>query len=76
MSPFSYPPYLGFYVELSRIRGVLSMPYWFLAALATSLSIFPWTNWSRRFSLRTLLIATTLVAVGLGLIVWADETLI
>jgi hypothetical protein len=30
----------------------------------------PWTRWSRRFTLRTLLIATTLVAVVLGLIVW------
>jgi hypothetical protein len=26
-----------------------------------------------RFSLRTLLIATTLVAIGLGLIVWATK---
>ena len=37
-----------------------------LAATATT----PWISWSKRFTLRTLLIATTLVAVGLGLIVW------
>jgi len=30
----------------------------------------PWTKWSRRFSLRTLLIATTLIAVVLGLVVY------
>ena len=29
----------------------------------------PWIHLPRRFSLRTLLIATTLIAVGLGLIV-------
>jgi hypothetical protein len=34
------------------------------------LAIVPLVSWSNRFSLRTLLIATTLVAVGLGLIVW------
>jgi hypothetical protein len=28
----------------------------------------PWIKWSSRFSLRTLLIATTLVAVGLGIV--------
>ncbi len=39
----------------------------FLAAIAAA----PWLPWSpRHFSLRTLLIATTLVAVMLGLIVW------
>jgi hypothetical protein len=36
-----------------------------IAALIAPVSYVPW-----RFSLRTLLIATTLIAVGLGLIVW------
>ncbi len=46
-------------------------PFWLIATVAVSLAISPWlTSWSKRFSLRTLLIATTLVAVGLGLIVW------
>ncbi|HEY3392219.1 MAG TPA: hypothetical protein VGK58_05910 [Lacipirellulaceae bacterium] len=31
-------------------------------------AMIPWIRWSYRFSLRTLLIATTLVAVGLGII--------
>ena len=73
MSPFRFPSYLGFYVEVSRLRWVLSMPYWFLAALATTLSIFAWTNWCRRFSLRTLLIALTLVGLGLGLVAWLNR---
>jgi hypothetical protein len=40
-----------------------------------ALALWPFAAWAilkigRRFSLRTLLIGTTLVAVGLGLIVW------
>ena len=35
-------------------------------------AIVPWSSWAnRQFSLKTLLIATTLFAVGLGLAVWA-----
>jgi hypothetical protein len=46
----------------------LFAPQWFPIALLTMLAFVPWLRW--RFSLRTLLIATTLVAVALGLIVW------
>jgi hypothetical protein len=51
-------------------RG-LEVPDWFLVLVAALCATTPWLRerpW--RFSLRTLLIATTLVAVGLGLIVW------
>ena len=41
------------------------VPYWFCAMVPALLATLPW-----RFSLRTLLIATTLVAVGLGVVVW------
>jgi hypothetical protein len=54
-----------------------SMPFWFPAFLSAVVSCTPWLlcsiPWSRRFSLRTFLIATTLIAVGLGLIVWAAK---
>jgi len=43
-------------------------PYWLLITCVAALAVLPWMRW--RFSLRTLLIATTLVAVVLGLIVW------
>jgi hypothetical protein len=49
----------------------LTLPHWFLTLLSVSCAAVAWTRWKRRFSLRTLLIATTLVAVGLALIVWA-----
>jgi hypothetical protein len=51
-------------------RGLV-VPYWFLVVLAIAFAAPPWIhklNW--RFSLRTLLIATTLLSVLLGLVVW------
>lgn len=48
----------------------LVTPYWFSAILVGTIAAIPWTRSYNRFSLRTLLIAMTLVAVGLGLIVW------
>jgi hypothetical protein len=46
----------------------VEFPNWFLALCFSSLALAPWLR--VRFSLRTLLIVATLVAVGLGLIVW------
>jgi hypothetical protein len=48
-------------------------PHWFLVALSAAFVFVPWLPWHKlrwRFSLRTLLIVTTLVAVVLGLVVW------
>ena len=44
----------------------LQMPNWFLVLVAATLSVAPWLK--RRFSLRTLLIAMTLVALLLGMV--------
>jgi hypothetical protein len=61
----------------------IAIPYWFLIAIslvvgyclsATLTAIYAGAAnlpWATRFSLRTLLIATTLIAVVLGLAVWA-----
>ena len=49
------------------------VPHWFLTLLCAGLASIVWLPWFRlpyRFSLRTLLIATTLVAALLGLVVW------
>jgi hypothetical protein len=48
-----------------------SIPDWPLVVAASVVAAVPWIQWRSRFSLRTLLIATTLVAVGLGAIVMA-----
>jgi len=50
------------------IYGV-AVPHWFPVLVLAALAAAPWIRWSRRFSLRTLLIATTLVAVVLGIFV-------
>jgi hypothetical protein len=47
----------------------VEIPYWFLALTAAALSAAALPHW--RFSLRTMLIAMTLVWALLGLIVWA-----
>jgi hypothetical protein len=44
------------------------LPHWFVVGIVATFTSVPWLRW--RFSLRTLLIATTLIAVVLGIIVW------
>jgi hypothetical protein len=51
-----------------RIDGRV-VPIWILVLSIAALAAIPWLRW--RFSLRTLLIAMTLVAVALGVIVTA-----
>jgi hypothetical protein len=51
--------------------GETGVPFWFLSIATVSIGAIPW--WIRtpqRFSLRTLLIVMTLLAVGLGLAVF------
>jgi hypothetical protein len=60
-------------LERRGMRPGLDDPYLFRQSLhvlsIATLAIVPWIKWSQRFSLRTLLFATTLVAVVLGLVV-------
>jgi hypothetical protein len=53
-----------------RQRTSVRFPMWFPTLLAGTFFIVPIGGIVRRFSLRTLLIATTIIAVGLGLIAW------
>jgi hypothetical protein len=54
-------------------QGFLSIavPHWSLFVVVVAVGTLPWIRW--RFSLRTLLIATTLVAVALGLAAYATR---
>ena len=56
----------------ASLRGAGPMvPYWFLVVISIALSTSTWLQARiQRFSLRTMLIATTLVAVVLGLAAW------
>src|SRR5262245_26937370 len=60
----------GFYVQ-AHSPWILQAPYWFLVLLSSTFAAAPWFRW--HFSLRTLLIATTLFALVLGLVVWASR---
>jgi hypothetical protein len=61
---------LGFGVRRNGPMRSAKLPYWFLVFLSATTAVIPWLSWSNRISLRTLLIATTLVAVGLGVAVY------
>ena len=50
---------------------LVQVPIPILLALVATASTLSWIRWSHRFSLRTLLLALTAVAVLLGLVVWA-----
>jgi hypothetical protein len=50
---------------------IATIPHWIPVLLTAVFAAAPWVQRSKRFSLRTLLIATTLVAVVLGLVVYA-----
>ena len=56
-----------------RVRPI-RVPLCFLSLIAASIATTPWLRQiPYRFSLRTLLIAMTLIAVGLGLAVYANR---
>jgi hypothetical protein len=42
-------------------------PYWFLVPVTCMLAATPWIRWSKRFSLRALLISTTVIAIVLAI---------
>ena len=55
--------------EFSRAYGGGCVPYWFPTLAFAALAVVPWLHW--RFGLRSLLIATTLIAVVLGVVVYS-----
>jgi len=62
----------GLKIERDSVGGIDSVrvSYWLLSPTAIVIAVIPWVTW--RFSLRALLIATTLVAAVLGLAVYAS----
>jgi hypothetical protein len=71
---YKAPGFTGFYVGSDPTGPtylLIQIPLWFVVLFVTAVSALPSIRWSKRFTLRTLLIATTLVAVVLGLVVWA-----
>jgi hypothetical protein len=73
--PFFRQPKIvfGFGAINTPIEQAIILPHWFLIAITATFAVAPWRKLSWRFSLRTLLIATTLVAAVLGLIFAASR---
>ena len=64
-----------FFWRLRSKEFIVQCPIWPLVIFTGTLATAPWLPcWSNRFSLRTLLIATTLIAVVLGLAMWAAKS--
>jgi hypothetical protein len=55
----------------SQWNWVIQAPYWFAVMSTAAIATVPWLRW--RFGLRTLLIATTLIAFGFGTIAVAFQ---
>ena len=53
---------------------IFAVPHWLVSLVLFLVALAPWLS-VRRFSLRTLLIATTFIAVVLGLVVWMTGSL-
>jgi hypothetical protein len=70
---FSPIAFHGFGYRHDDLEADFFASHWAAVLLMLALTAAPWFPWSKRFSLRTLLIATTLVAVVLGLVVWASR---
>jgi hypothetical protein len=61
---------LGFGMIDNSSEFAVFVPYWFLCGISGVCAAVLWPMKSRQYRLRTLLIATTLVAVVLGLASW------
>jgi hypothetical protein len=65
------PVFCGFAIGRIPTSWAILVPHWMLVLLVGGIGTIPWLRF--QFSLRTLLIATTLVAVVLGLVVWMSR---
>jgi hypothetical protein len=63
--------FLGFEVTETKVGKGMELPHWFLAASSLGLAALFAFKRTWRYSLRTILVATMLLAGLLGLAVWA-----
>jgi hypothetical protein len=59
--------------DFDGVMPYVRLPHSLYALVFATIAAVPWVRWSKRFRLRTLLIAMTLVAVVLGAIVYATR---
>ena len=71
--PLPQPSFLLFHFEYDQSGAEILIPYWFLVLSTGLLSILFWYKRGWQFTLRDLLIATTLLAIVLGMIACLDR---
>ncbi len=65
--------FLGFGIYTDRQSLSVMTPHWLPVLLFAAFAYVPWFPWSTRFSLRTMLIVTTVFAAVLGVVVWLSR---
>ena len=63
---------LGFGYGFDKFNWLVAVPFWFLVLTCGSLAMIFRLSWPLRFTLRSLFIATTFLAVVLGMAMWLD----
>jgi hypothetical protein len=69
----SISSHFGFAFNPSWTFPLLILPYWFLVLASGSLAMAQQLRWPLRFTLRSLFIATTFLAIVLRMIAWLDR---
>jgi hypothetical protein len=64
---------LGFSAYFSWAHEFLMLPFWFLVLASGLLAMLLRMSWPPRFTLHSLFIATTFLAIVLGMIAWLDR---
>jgi hypothetical protein len=64
----------GFGFVNAPTQFLFVVPHWFAVVASLALSASPWIQWSKRFRLRTMFVATTFAAVGLAICVYFNRT--
>jgi hypothetical protein len=71
--PFTPPHTFGFDTVILSDEWIFVAPYWFLVLTSGSSAMLFRLRWPWRFTLRSLFVVTTFLAVVLGMIAWLDR---
>jgi hypothetical protein len=66
-------PHLGFAAYRTQIGTTLVLPFWFLVLTNGLLTMAFQLRWPPQFTLRSLFIVTTFLAIVLGMVAWLDR---
>ncbi len=67
-----WPTPKGFWISDEPEATHVQLPFWIATFIPAALAVVPWIRWKMRFSIRTLLIVTMVIASVLGVIVYVN----